>query len=111
MDMPQRTPQRPTTTSRFPRSAGSGGGVSGRGARTGRPSTTGGRFGRPSTSSPSSARFGRPTSQRKPKNTSRRDQLPFGGSKAKKKSGSGKGLLGLAGALGTAKKKAPSAGG
>jgi hypothetical protein len=94
--MPQRTPQRSATTSRFPRHAGTGAAGRGRPSRSPRPSSPSGagRFGRTSTPSPSSARFGRPAPSRK-----------------KQSSGSGKGLAGLTGLLGGSKKKQKSSGG
>jgi hypothetical protein len=114
--MANRTQQRPSSTSRFPRSARAG--SADRAARTGRAAAggTGGRFARTSTASPAKARFGRPTPAAKSKgkarngNTSLLDRLPIGGPSSKKGS-SGKGLAALTSALGGASKKSSGGGG
>ena len=112
--MANRTQQRPSSRSHFPRLAGTDAADrAGRFGRTGRPSraSTGGRVARRSASSPSRARFGRSSAARKPTSRSPLNWLPFGGSGAQRKS-SGKRVAGLAGAFGaTANKKASGGGG
>jgi hypothetical protein len=90
--MANRTQQRPPASGRFARST-----TTTRSPRTGTPSTSAGR------------RTGRPTPGRKPTSSSPLNRLPFGGSSSKKGS-SGKGLAGLAGALGGGAKKASGGG-